>query len=36
MFTTANPDELNAFLVQNAGTKNENELYNLACSMFLN
>lgn len=36
VFTTANPDELNAFLIQNAGIKNENELYNLACSMFLN
>lgn len=36
VFTTANPEQLNAFLNQNAGLKNENELYNLACTMFLN
>jgi hypothetical protein len=36
VFTTANPEELDAFLHKNAGLKSENELYNLACTMFLN
>lgn len=36
VFTTANPEELNAFLNKNVGVKSENELYNLACAMFLN
>lgn len=36
VFTTAIPQDLDAFLHKNVGKMDENALYNLACSMFLN